>query len=131
MTAHQHSSVAATKTFVIKNTYGIPLPHQRLDVSNLKFVKFPLFKFINKVFQYLAVAVIPLPRTGSKSSIVVFIMVPVACTLIFMTAWLFHRRVFKKPLPGSQTALSDEENILLDKSENIHGERSLLYIYKL
>jgi len=52
---------------------------------------------------------------------VVFVLVPVACTLIFMTAWVLHRRVVKKPLPDSQSGISDEENILLDKSENVQG----------
>ncbi len=69
-------------------------------------------------FVFSAMEVLIQPRPASSSTLV-FTIVPVACTIFFMMAWYIHRRVLKKPLPSSQSGFSDEENILLDKSESI------------
>lgn len=64
-------------------------------------------------------------RPSSPLGIFLYI-IPAICVAFGAFALYSYKRYFeKKSFPHSETGLTDEENILLDKSESNHGKRTL------
>ncbi|ODM91724.1 Activin receptor type-2A [Orchesella cincta] len=61
------------------------------------------------------------PQRPGVFSLTIVVVVPIMCALFATVAFIFHRRMQKKHFPSSDSGLTDEENILLDKSESNHA----------
>ncbi len=70
---------------------------------------------------YFTEKIVEIERSGVREWVWVVVLVASFCILCVIVVFLVHRRVQQKPLPTSTSNLTDEENILLDKSESNHG----------